>query len=259
MRKNLGRGGKSWGDFSLSVFVIKFVGFLKNFIKIINFNDFLTKFSLFRTIAYDFESLQFIADFKTTAKDPTALYFVSSRFHRFFLKNLNPYEINTRIMRIGNVVQSSPSYQFSQPIQQYQQNHLVPFNLPNVQPTAPLYPQYSPYQYQGSSAAYPAPAVPKPNYSLYSFAQNFDSKPAYPMSPASNFFPLSQSPVRSYYKFRGQPTPYSYENVGVDPRNISPFQQLNAGESLPQPNPNFGEVYQPNRYARNPSHNTTSY
>lgn len=159
-------------------------------------------------------------------------------------------------MRIGNVVQSHP---FAQPIPQYQQNHLAPFNLPNVQPIAPLYPQYAPYQYQQPSGAYPATAQPKPNYALYSYAQSFDSKPVYPTSPASNFFPLNQSPVQSFYKFRGQPTPYSYENVGVDPRNISPFQQLNVGESLPQPNPNFSEVYRPNRYARNPSNNATSY
>lgn len=215
---------------------------------------------LCRTLAYDYETLQFIADFKTTAKDPTALYFVSSRFHKFFLKQINPYEINTRILRIGNVIQSSPSHPFAQAIPQYQQNNLVPFHLPNVQPTASHYAQYSPYnQYPASTAAFPSTALPKPNFSLYSYAQNFDTKTGFPTSPASSLFPLSQSPVRSFYKFRGQPQlSYSFE-AGVDPRGISPFQQLNAGETLPQSNPSYGEVYRPNRFARNPSQNITSY
>lgn len=230
----------------------------------INLNFIFPFLSLYRTLAFDYESLQFIADFKTTAKDPNALYFVSSRFHRFFLKNVSPYEINTRIMRIGNVIQSTPSQQFAQAIPQYHQNNLVPFTLPNVQPTASLYPSYPTYQHAAPTAGYSSAVLPKPNYStatLYSYAQNFQQKPVYPTSPAGNLFPYSQSPVRSFYKFRGQPAPYNYEQqqLGVDPRGIFPFQQLNVGETLPQPNPSYGEVYRPNRFVRNPSHNATSY
>lgn len=34
------------------------------------------------------------------ASDPSSLYILSSKFHRFFLKNLEPTEVNTRILRI---------------------------------------------------------------------------------------------------------------------------------------------------------------
>lgn len=41
---------------------------------------------------------QFIGDMSTD--EPGYLYVVSSKFHRFFLKNLNPNEFNNRILRL---------------------------------------------------------------------------------------------------------------------------------------------------------------
>lgn len=53
-----------------------------------------------KVLAFDTDKLQFVADIRTPARDPGAIYVLSSRFHRFFLKNLDTNEINTRIMRI---------------------------------------------------------------------------------------------------------------------------------------------------------------
>lgn len=55
-----------------------------------------------KVLAFDTDKLQFVADIRTPARDPGAIYILSSRFHRFFLKNLNTNEINTRILRIGD-------------------------------------------------------------------------------------------------------------------------------------------------------------
>lgn len=245
-----------------------------------------------KTLAFDYETLQFIADFKTSEKDPHALYFVSSRFHRFFLKNINPYEVNTRIMRIGNVIQPSPSNSFVHgipTIPQYHQNNLVPYSPTNIPTSAG---PFNPYQTSSTFASYPqqlpivAPTPPfpqsviqKPSYSLYSYAQQFPQKQFYPTSPSfvqtashpgsynqpSNQYPHQHSPIRSFLKFR-TPTPYSYEQFGVlDKSGSYPFQRLNAGETLPQSNTlnfNFGltdGVYRPNRFVRNPSQNATSH
>lgn len=53
-----------------------------------------------RVLAVDQQRLQFVADLATSASDPGALYAISSRFQRFFLRTLNKNDINTRIMRI---------------------------------------------------------------------------------------------------------------------------------------------------------------
>lgn len=57
-------------------------------------------FILYRVLAFDTEQLQFVADIRTPSRDAGSIYILSSRFHRFFLKNLNPLEFNTRILRI---------------------------------------------------------------------------------------------------------------------------------------------------------------
>lgn len=51
-------------------------------------------------LSYDADQFQFVADMRVQAADPTSLYVLSSKFHRFFLKNLEPTEVNTRILRI---------------------------------------------------------------------------------------------------------------------------------------------------------------
>jgi Major royal jelly protein len=223
-----------------------------------------------RILASDFETLQFIADFKTTPHDPTALYFVSSKFHRFFLKNLNTFEINTRILRIGNVAQSAPYSSYDpvyQAIPQFSQNNLAQYSVPNVAPTSPTFafPYSAPttaatYPTQPTGSAYP---LAKPSYSLYSIEQQYLTAPAYypsfssPSAPPSTPVSYAYNPVTSFFKYRGS-SPYAFDQLSlIDKRNTYPFQQLNAGESLPQShssNFNFGlagEVYQPARFSRN--------
>lgn len=51
-------------------------------------------------LAYDAEQFQFVADIRITSRDPSSIYVLSSKFHRFFLKNLEPTEVNTRLIRI---------------------------------------------------------------------------------------------------------------------------------------------------------------
>ncbi|EDW24162.1 GL23985 [Drosophila persimilis] len=51
-------------------------------------------------LAYDRDQLQFVADITTTRSEPGVIYAISSKFHRFFLKNLDPNEFNNRIVRL---------------------------------------------------------------------------------------------------------------------------------------------------------------
>lgn len=57
----------------------------------------------YRVLAYDADQFQFVADMRIQARDPNSLYVLSSKFHRFFLKNLEPTEVNTRILRIEGI------------------------------------------------------------------------------------------------------------------------------------------------------------
>lgn len=51
-------------------------------------------------LAQDRDHLQFISDITLTSHDPGYVYVISSKFHRFFLKNLDREEVNNRIIRI---------------------------------------------------------------------------------------------------------------------------------------------------------------
>lgn len=53
-------------------------------------------------LAFDVDKFQFVADIRITLRDPFSVYVLSSKFHRFFLKNLEPNEINTRLIRIDD-------------------------------------------------------------------------------------------------------------------------------------------------------------
>lgn len=54
-------------------------------------------------MAFDAEQFQFVADMRIQARDPSSVYVLSSKFHRFFLKNLEPTEVNTRILRLDDI------------------------------------------------------------------------------------------------------------------------------------------------------------
>lgn len=51
-------------------------------------------------LAQDAQLLQFISDMNFYDEEPGFIYVFSSKFHRFFLKNLNPSEVNLRIVKI---------------------------------------------------------------------------------------------------------------------------------------------------------------
>lgn len=77
---------------------------------------------LHSVIAYDTEKLQFAADMPTPKRDPGSLYIITSKFHRFFLKNLDTNEYNTRILRVPGVAADYPhqfpafNFNFGSPI-----------------------------------------------------------------------------------------------------------------------------------------------
>lgn len=70
----------------------------------------------FRILAYDPEALQFVADMSLAADDPTGIYVISSKFHRYFLKNVNRGEINVRILRLSAGGLGQPVLSSSNPI-----------------------------------------------------------------------------------------------------------------------------------------------
>lgn len=51
-------------------------------------------------LAQDAQLLQFISDMNCHDEEPGFIYVFSSKFHRFFLKNLNPGEVNLRIVKV---------------------------------------------------------------------------------------------------------------------------------------------------------------
>lgn len=73
-------------------------------------------------LAYDPERLQFAADMPTPKRDPGTLYVLTSKFQRFFLKNLDANEYNTRILRVPGVASEYPhqypsyNYNFGSPV-----------------------------------------------------------------------------------------------------------------------------------------------
>lgn len=152
-------------------------------------------------MAYDKDRLQFVADLSAPAQDPGSIYVLSSRFHRFFLKNVNTQDINTRILRIGGAINSlNPHLQHGNvlssnyPAQAY--------NVPGVNlfPTSPP----SPLLYKTEITH--APYSPRPIPEIKS-------------SFVDNFF----NSIRQ---------PYQYEPVGVINKGVkNPFTALNTGET----------------------------
>lgn len=141
---------------------------------------------------------------------------LSSKFHRFFLKNLNSNEVNTRILRISNVVQPGPSY--SQALQyptipQYHQNTLNSFSFPSMSP---------PPSYPSTVSLFPTTAPP--SYSSKPSSPSFSTlTPSYPTTaPSHPYQQMSYSTVPGGYSMvQTYPTPfdnnkqaaYSYYNT----------------------------------------------
>lgn len=157
-------------------------------------------FFIFRIVAYDQERLQFVADLSAPVQDPGAVYLLSSRFHRFFLRNLNTQDINTRILRISAI--SSP----------------VPQHLTHGNVLAPNFATHA-YGLGGSNIFPTSPASPL----LY---KTEISAPAYSPRPINN---IKSSFVDNYFNSIRQP--YQYEPVGLINKAVkNPFTALNTGE-----------------------------
>jgi hypothetical protein len=203
---------------------------------------------------------------------------------------VSPFEVNTRILRIGNVVQSSPYASFApafHAIPQYNHNSLQPqFTYSNLSPTPTAsYPQSA---FPNAGVAFP---VDKSSYSYSYFNTPYPTKPS--SSNSNNFYPTTlpqlpsayipqssssphiqsastpyHNPITSFFKFRGS-SPYAYErfNAASAPNAFTnekyPFQQLNAGETIPQTYVNFNnygndDYFRQTRYVGSSLRNTTS-
>lgn len=181
-----------------------------------------------------------MADFKVSDNDPGALYIITSKFHRFFLKNLDVNEVNTRILRIGGVVENSPvslhGGQFHpihpqhniQPIYQNNLNNLNNGYNYQIPPQATNYAQAFPQHYAN------------PGYNGYNYPQSYSSSiQPFPSAPTYANFPgaYQQSAPRTYtdkvasnvgYK---SAAPYAFEHFGTVNKNLNnPFRHLNTGE-----------------------------
>lgn len=163
-------------------------------------------------MAYDKERLQFVADLIAPAQDGGSIYVLSSRFHRFFLRNLNTQDINTRIMRIGGAV--SP---LQTPL--HHGNGLTPN-------------QYQPgggiptYQLQPGSNLFPASSPSGPSNAPLLYKTEITHAP-YAQRPISD---IKSSFVDNFFNSIRQP--YQYEPVGVINKAVkNPFTALNTGET----------------------------
>ncbi|XP_058451836.1 major royal jelly protein 1 [Malaya genurostris] len=168
-------------------------------------------------LAQDQERLQFTADLRTPARDGTALYILTSRFHRFFLKNVDANEFNTRILRIDGVVSSGKPNQLAEPAYR-----------PTIEANSPYYslPVVTP----------PPPPSPSPFKPL---PQTIPVTKYYPQKPANmNTYAF----VQNYLANSKQPYPYEPVPV-IDRTKINPFFTLNSGEKpFPpmRPRPQYG-------------------
>ncbi|XP_059611149.1 major royal jelly protein 1 [Phlebotomus argentipes] len=147
-------------------------------------------------VAFDSERLQFVADLMAPSRDPGTLYILSSKFHRFFLKNLDSGEVNTRILRIRGAVYESPDDSEFLP--------LIEQSFPAVSTT---------------SLPYRAPVA--------GFKTSFTLN--HPLTPVHTGKPTSY--IERYFGTSRHETPYNFESVGVINKQVrSPFARLNMGE-----------------------------
>lgn len=150
-----------------------------------------------RVLAFDPERLQFVADIQTPVQDPSSLYILSSRFHRFFLKNLDTRDINTRILRISGATLPSQL-----------QHTAIPSSVSGF--------STSPYTF-GNTLNFPtsSPILYKTEIPLAG------------TRPIIN--DIKSSFVDNYFNSIRQP--YQYEPVGIiNKANKNPFTALNTGE-----------------------------
>ncbi|XP_060648904.1 major royal jelly protein 1 [Drosophila nasuta] len=157
-------------------------------------------------LAQDRDRLQFVADITTTRSEPGVIYAIASKFHRFFLKNLNANEFNNRIVRLE--LSGARTGGIKSPL------HTLPLSLATA-PSAPSAPaahnsilHYGIYNQHSQSH-------------VHSTQNSPNALQTYFTSPALTT-PLTTK------------TPYKYENAGIINYGVrSPFTALNQGEAFP--------------------------
>lgn len=160
-------------------------------------------------LAQDNDKLQFVADITTTKSEPGVIYAIASKFHRFFLKNLNPNELNNRIVRLE--LPQSRSSGFKSP--------LLTHSL--TLPTGPTHNSLLHYGVYNTHA----------QSHLHTTQTTANALQTYFTSPALTT-PLTTK------------TPYKFENTGVVNYGIrNPFTALNQGEAFP-PSKATRDIYQ---------------
>lgn len=147
---------------------------------------------------------------------------ISSKFHRFFLKNLNSDEVNTRILRISNVVQPRPGYSQSlqyPTIPQYHQNTLNSFTFPPMSPpsypsTVSLYPTTAPSSFTSKPSS--------PSYSTMT--------PSYPtMAPSHPYQQMTYSTLPGGYSVvQTYPAPFDKKQA-----SFSYYNTINYAQQYP--------------------------
>lgn len=163
------------------------------------FATFLLHSDASSVLSYDPQRLQFVADLLAPVQDAGSVYILSSRFHRFFLKNVDTQDINTRVLRLGGVLEApAPQFNHGNGLSvSYADGYSI--EQPNLFPTSPAAPLL--YKNEITHGAYSARPL----------------------------MPLKTSVVENFFNSIRQP--YQYEPVGLINKNIkSPFTSLNMGE-----------------------------
>ena len=167
-------------------------------------NPFLAEQSV---LAVDEERIQFVADIAIPKHDPGNIYVLSSRFHRFFLKNLDKNDINVRIMRMRDVTKDTRA--------------LVTPPLSLITRT----PGFTKAPVPTVTTTFAVPTAPSTFSTSFS---GFSLKP-FPSTVA----PYTFSTHRHLHNhpFSVTKLPYPFESVGVVNKAVrNPFLLLNAGE-----------------------------
>lgn len=151
-------------------------------------------------VSYDPIRLQFAADLQIPAQDPGSLYILSSRFHRYFLRNLDTRDINVRILRISSATGPASNLHHS----------TIPTLSPGFSSATTSYGLVDSLKYRTTS-----PVIYKTEVSLAG------------TRPILN--DVKSSYVENYFNSIRQP--YQYEPVGIiNSAKKNPFTALNTGE-----------------------------
>lgn len=168
--------------------------------------------------------MQFVADLAAPAQDPGSIYILSSRFHRFFLKNVDTQDTNSRILRISGATSPLPQHLHHGNILSATYSNAYNIDNSNVFPTSPA----SPLLYK-----------------------NELTNPAYSPRPIND---IKSTFVDSFFNSIRQP--YQYEPVGLINKDVkNPFTALNMGErpeifpkqhtKFVRTSQSFGSLHQP--------------